>query len=374
MPPKKGKKRNAAFDMDEFVERKSSHLSRTSHTDTIPELHTLYEGNHPAVRTYIEVPSVLTMSGAGHVGEGARVDVDDDIPGLEDAELSDDEGDNDGDNGEHTLEAAGLGNIQQIEVVSRQRRKRTDGVRASSFNRDCFQTYGYLIQDNPLKTWIPHIDIYVEELLRHESCNIGEQLICANVTCDQSIMDQPSASFRCIDCQTSALYCSSCILLLHQRLPLHRVEVDFRSSYIQTLTNYYCSFLFQRWNGLHFERTLLKTLGLRIQLGHDSGQSCPNPLVSFNDDFTIIDSDGIHKVGIDYCGCSQSLPKTVQLLRSRLFPSTVVDPKTAATFRVLETFQMLSFTSKVSAYEYYRSLIRRTDNTGTVSIPVRQFF
>jgi hypothetical protein len=48
----------------------------------------------------------------------------------------------------------------------------------------------------------------------------------------------------------------------------------------------------------------------------------------------------------------------------------VVDPKTAATFRVLETFQMLSFTSKVSAFEYYRSLSRRTDNTGTCPPPV----
>ncbi|KAF8958691.1 hypothetical protein BDZ97DRAFT_1923452 [Flammula alnicola] len=45
-----------------------------------------------------------------------------------------------------------------------------------------------------------------------------------------------------------------------------------------------------------------------------------------------------------------------------------MDPRTAATFRVLETFQMLSFTSKISAFEYYCSLARRTDNTG-VSVP-----
>jgi hypothetical protein len=58
------------------------------------------------------------------------------------------------------------------------------------------------------------------------------------------------------------------------------------------------------------------------------------------------------------------MSKTTQLLRARLFPSTVVDPKTAATFRVLETFQLLSFTSKVSAFEYYRSL------GGELTIPV----
>jgi hypothetical protein len=105
-------------------------------------------------------------------------------------------------------------------------------------------------------------------------------------------------------------------------------------------------------------------------LGHTDGP-CLLPCQAFNDDFTIIDSDGIHEVALDYCGCQLALPKTIQLLCSRLFPSTVIDLKTAATFRVLETFQMLSFTSKVSGYEYYRSLARRTDNTGTLLIPVR---
>jgi len=108
----------------------------------------------------------------------------------------------------------------------------------------------------------------------------------------------------------------------------------------------------QKWNGLYFEKVTLKSLGLRHQLGHLDGV-CSLPQPAFNDDFVVIDIDGIHEVAIDYCGCQQSLPKTVQLLRARLFPSTVFDPKTAATFHVLETFQMLSFTSKVSAFEFY---------------------
>lgn len=114
----------------------------------------------------------------------------------------------------------------------------------------------------------------------------------------------------------------------------------------------------------------LKTLGLRIQLGHADGSICPHPDNAFNNDFTIIDSDGIHEVSLNYCSCPQSPPKPVQLLRARLFPSTVTDPRTAATFRVLETFQMLTFTSKVSGYEYYRSLARRTDNVGVSPPPV----
>lgn len=120
----------------------------------------------------------------------------------------------------------------------------------------------------------------------------------------------------------------------------------------------------QKWNGLYFEQVSLKSLGLRIQLGHLDGV-CILRQSAFNDDFVVLHIDGIHEVAVDYCGCQQSLPKTVQLLRARLFPSTVIDPKTAATFHVLDTFQMLSFTSKISAYEFYQALARRTDNTGT---------
>ena len=55
---------------------------------------------------------------------------------------------------------------------------------------------------------------------------------------------------------------------------------------------------------------------------------------------------------------------TRQLLRERLFPATTTDPKTAATFSVLEQFHLLSFESKVSAFEFYQGLSRLSDNVG----------
>ena len=60
-----------------------------------------------------------------------------------------------------------------------------------------------------------------------------------------------------------------------------------------------------------------------------------------------------------------------QLLQMSWFPSTTADPKTAATFRVLEQYQLLSFESKVSAYEFYHGLSRMTDNTGLLHVKVR---
>lgn len=121
----------------------------------------------------------------------------------------------------------------------------------------------------------------------------------------------------------------------------------------------------QHWNGVYFENVTLKSLGLRVQLGHDIHHSCANPKPAFNDDFVVIDNFGIHSIGLDYCGCETAQEKTTQLLRASWFPATNVSPKTAATFRVLRAFHLLNFESKCSGFEFYRSLARMTDNTGT---------
>lgn len=73
---------------------------------------------------------------------------------------------------------------------------------------------------------------------------------------------------------------------------------------------------------------------------------------------------------VDYCNCTQGRARWRQLLRAKLFPSTVVDPQIVATFRTLEVFHMLLFMSKVSGYEFYHTLVQLTDNTGTKIPPV----
>ncbi|KAG1887397.1 uncharacterized protein F5891DRAFT_1132270 [Suillus fuscotomentosus] len=112
----------------------------------------------------------------------------------------------------------------------------------------------------------------------------------------------------------------------------------------------------------------MESMGIRLQLGHASGVQCINPLPAHNNDFVIIDYNGIYEVGLDFCGCAHAELHIIQLLRVRLFPATTVDPKTAATFQALEYFQMLSFESKVSTFEFYKTAARLTDNTG-IHIP-----
>jgi hypothetical protein len=116
---------------------------------------------------------------------------------------------------------------------------------------------------------------------------------------------------------------------------------------------------------VYFTTTSLKQLGLRIQLGHRFGEKCLNPERCTNDDFIIINTHSIHEVGIDFCGCGKSDQRhTVQLLRAKLFLATIKQPKTAATTRVLELFELLEYESKASAFEFYHTLSRFTDNTG----------
>jgi hypothetical protein len=88
------------------------------------------------------------------------------------------------------------------------------------------------------------------------------------------------------------------------------------------------------------------------------------------DSFTVIDSHGIHEVGLDFCGCGTQGTMTQQLLRRQLYPATVLNPTTAATFRTLHHFQLLNFESKCSVYQYFQTLARESDNTGTINVKV----
>jgi hypothetical protein len=124
------------------------------------------------------------------------------------------------------------------------------------------------------------------------------------------------------------------------------------------------------WNGGFFERKGLKELGLRIQLGHGkpgNGQRgrCVLPKRAVDDDFVVIDTHGIHEVGLDFCNCSTAQPHDIQLLRARWFPATGKAPRSAATFRVLHRFHLMTLESKCSVLEFYKSISRETNNSGT---------
>jgi hypothetical protein len=118
----------------------------------------------------------------------------------------------------------------------------------------------------------------------------------------------------------------------------------------------------------------LKKIGLRIQLGHQIGEACSNPVAADGDDFVVVDTNGIHEVGLDYCDCETAQHRTTQLLRARWYPATPITPSTAATFNVLEYFHLLTFESKASVFEFLHALMRRTNNVYITDVPVSPSF
>lgn len=113
-------------------------------------------------------------------------------------------------------------------------------------------------------------------------------------------------------------------------------------------------------------------MGLRVQLGHPPGEECLVRAKAINDDFVVIDTDMVHEIALDYCACGHTSKDQVeQLLERRLFPATLSNPKTAATFRCLEFFELLQYESKLTPFEFYNTVSRLTDNTGLRTVVVR---
>ncbi|KAK6966872.1 hypothetical protein R3P38DRAFT_3414023 [Favolaschia claudopus] len=146
---------------------------------------------------------------------------------------------------------------------------------------------------------------YLDELLRLE----GRGDHCSQTKCAGCTASASDAVFRCRDCFTEAPFCKSCVVTEHTDNPLHRVE---------------------------------------------------HP----RNDFCIVDSNGVHEVGLDFCSCASAEDHDIQLVRARLYPATTTNPATAATFRVLRDFHLLSLEAKCSANYFYNKLARHTNNNG----------
>ena len=130
-------------------------------------------------------------------------------------------------------------------------------------------------------------------------------------------------------------------------------------------------FLCQKWTGEFFEKVSLTDLGFRFQLGH-SGEHCPCPQPGPKN-FVVFDLSGAHNIPINYCHCrDQPLSAWQQLLREGWFPATQIRPQTVFTFDCLETFHELTLQGKTSLYDFYHTLLRRSDNAN-LSNPIVSF-
>lgn len=85
----------------------------------------------------------------------------------------------------------------------------------------------FTFQGLSLLQWIPHIDTYVEEVLRLEGLgDATEQTYCAGTDCQEPIS---ASCHRCRDCFDSRVFCTACTIQKHRSLPLHRIEVSVQN-------------------------------------------------------------------------------------------------------------------------------------------------
>lgn len=214
--------------------------------------------------------------------------------------------------------------------------------------------------------------MYMEEILRLEA-GPKEQ------ACERCLSS--SGNIRCTTCFGSPLLCQACCLVAHQHNPFHHIE---------------------KWTSGFFKETTLKNEEFMLNLGH-GGARCPRQelivreevmgcemMVGASDDhdanlvgdweddptlhkssvLTVVHSNGVHTLPVQWCCCPGSGPKHVQLLRERLFPASIVKPSTAFTFEVLDYFHIDAVECKTSAMNFFSKLRRLTNYTSPASVPV----
>ncbi|KAN0085860.1 hypothetical protein V8E55_006994, partial [Tylopilus felleus] len=198
--------------------------------------------------------------------------------------------------------------------------------------------------NNYIQEWLDYKESFLQSLLNIEAPpNLRQCSMCDVVS-----------SYRCSNCFSQPMYCMACCQNHHRSQPFHQIE---------------------QWTGLGL-------ISYALYLGHNrhpcpeannnkerrsitGSQHRPEPThadqntalsddeqawtdmdaiplhlhpPSNNDYITIVDVSGIHFITIRYCECLAAPAHYLQLLNSKLFLATILKPRTALTFRVLDDF------------------------------------
>ncbi|KAI0245298.1 hypothetical protein BJV78DRAFT_1277455 [Lactifluus subvellereus] len=184
--------------------------------------------------------------------------------------------------------------------------------------------------------WLIFRQSCLDELLWHDGLSDTlDQELC--ISCKKV-----DGVYKCKDCFSgSLLRCCGCLVNAHRDHPLHHIEI---------------------WNGHFFAMVTLQSLGLCVQLGH-GGAPCPLPSAGPKT-FCVFDTTGVHHISVNFCDCQMNgiIHQCTQLLRARWFPATFNRPKTAFTFDCLDTFHELTLQGKTPLYDFYHTVLHKTDN------------
>src|SRR5882672_6847399 len=153
----------------------------------------------------------------------------------------------------------------------------------------------------------------------------------------------------------------------------------------------------QIWDGKCFIKSSLLEQGFVMHLGHN-GQSFPvqrnlwedvsmagakeeeeqeadlledvSGIMGGQDNLVIAHSNGVFHHHIQWCACPGSAPHHIPLFRHGLFSASVICPKTAFTFDVLDHFYMDAMECKSAGLCFFQKLRRFANNAAPASVPV----
>src|SRR5215510_107704 len=202
-----------------------------------------------------------------------------------------------------------------------------------------------------MRDWLPYRKEFQEEILsfktptKHSPCSSCGKL--------------ENAVYRCLDCFHYGLFCNPCCLKAHKRLPFHRIH---------------------QWNGQFFISTTLEKMGFILHIGH-GGSECPmirqmgdkdgiGESVPVQTNFTVVDRGGVYSHTVSWCHCPETPAKRIQLLHIQLYPASIVHPRTAFTFRLLEYFYLDSIECKTRPQAFFSKLRRQTSFYNPNSVQV----
>jgi CxC2 like cysteine cluster associated with KDZ transposases len=86
--------------------------------------------------------------------------------------------------------------------------------------------------------------------------------------------------------------------------------------------------------------------------------------------FVVVHINGVHLINLDFCACSDSPLPREQLLEVGWWPSTPLEPQSAASMAVLRSFHAWNLQGQISPTDFYRGLEQLTCGDGLSSVPV----
>ncbi|KAF9541075.1 hypothetical protein CPC08DRAFT_650715, partial [Agrocybe pediades] len=207
---------------------------------------------------------------------------------------------------------------------------------------------------NYVKQFVERIDDFLQALLIREALPNG---ISQCHACSGGLL----APWRCKDCTTTQMLCRRCIRHSHKSNPLHRLEL---------------------WNGTHFVDTPSWKAGCYLLVSHAMDtdtcehlekaihlpNTAPRPFDDNHVDDTpktdmllnsyvrVVHSTGIHHIALVMCSCHGEDSVPVDLLASKLMPSSLKKIRTLFTADLLDNFRLCNLELKSSAYQFYNLL------------------